>query len=88
MGMFIFLCICVYGCRDRGVCIYICIYIHSYGLRIARGLRIAKDYLRSAVCRITDCSTGRQNLKVPRQGDVVASSCRLPRWPAAGRNAA
>ena len=64
--MFIFLCICVYGCRDRGVCIYICIYIHSYGLRIARGLRIAKDYLRSADCRITDCSTGRQNLKVPR----------------------
>ena len=47
-------------------CIYICIYIHSYGLRIARELRIAKDYLRSADCRITDCSTGCQNLKVPR----------------------
>ena len=75
------------GVETEG-CVYICIYIHSYGLRIARGLRIAKDYLRSAVCRITDCSTGRQNLKVPRQGDVVASSCRLPRWPAAGRNAA
>ena len=51
---------------ERGIDIHIYVYkyIHSYGLRIARGLRIAKDYVRSALCRITDCS--RQNLKVPR----------------------
>ena len=55
MEMFIFLCICVYGCRDRGVCIYIYVYTFiatDYGLRADYGLQRIISAVRFVGLRI------------------------------------